>query len=411
MTDRIAGYREGSKQFQRVANLALVMDVIRREQPLSRSDIARRLGLDRSTITHITSRLLSEGCIRIDSEGDAGSRGGRRPTLLAMEPDYGLTLGIDLTPGDCRAVAMNLGGEIRWRGGDPLDGYAREPGQAALEAVRRLVAAVEQSKSARSLIGVGIAVPGIVEPLSGTVLRSRALGMNRYDLRTPLADRTGLPVVIDNDARCCVYGELDGSGDSFLFLLGRFQPESAESGSRLRPSGMGIGVGLAVDGRVHSGTHHAAGEFRSMQHRIGASGQLGLPEPELRLMASDPAVLRRAVAEVLGNLIPVVSVIDPAEVVLGGEFRRRSDLVERVLSEELDGAFAWEETERPRFRSSRHGEWEVAAGAARMFLEQLFSVPAPAAAANRAGSGRGTGWEELFRRAAPEHAASRGSAR
>jgi len=397
---RIAGYSGGSKQFQRVANLALVMHVIRREQPISRSDIARALGLDRSTITHITSRLLDEGCIRIDSEGNAGSRGGRKPTLLAIEKDWGYTLGIDLTPGECRAVAMDLGGELVWSANDPYSGYAERPEEAALNAVARLQEMARvQSEAYRSapLIGIGIAVPGLVEPSRGRVIESRALDLAEYDLLPAAGARTGLPVLVDNDARCCAYGELAAGRDSFLFVLGRYQPDR-EDRPQLKPSGMGIGVGLAIDGRVHSGSNHASGEFRSMHWRQGFAGQLGLSPQELPRMRSDREVLRRGLSEVLSNLIPVISIVDPSEVIFGGEFRRHSEIVNDILAGELRESYAAPADGRWSFRSSRHGEWEVAAGAARMFLEHLFSVPVPAAdrASGAAAAGGGAVWEELF---------------
>jgi len=398
----IAGYPGGSKSFQRVANLALVMNIIRREQPMSRTSIARRLGLDRSTITHITSRLLDEGCVRVDSEGDATKRGGRRPTLLAINPDWGYTLGIDLTPGDCRAVAMNLSGDLLWSGGDPLSGYADNPSRAVLAAVSRLLRSAEASVQAASrkvsrspaLLGLGIAVPGVVEPATGRVIHSRALGLDEYDLLTRVTERTGLPTIVENDARCCAYGELMGDHESFLFVLGRFQPEVGAEHRLLKRSGMGVGIGLAIDGRVHTGAHHAAGEFRSIHWKSGYPGQLGLEPDVLPRLQTDSTVLRRVIAEVMANLIPVISVVDPSAVVLGGEFRRHISVVETVLSGELAGSFAANETATWEFRSSRHGDSEVAAGAAWMFIERLFSVPLPAGATADAE------WDRVFQRAA-----------
>ncbi len=402
MSGPIAGYPGGSKQFQRVANLALVMNIIRQEQPISRTVIARRLGLDRSTITHITSRLLDEGCIRVDSEGDATSRGGRRPTLLAIDPDWGYTLGIDLAPGDCRAVAMNLSGELLWSGDDPLSGYANNPSRAVLAAVSRLLRSAEAAAQARSrksarapaLLGLGIAVPGVVEPVTGRVIRSRALGLDEYDLLSRVTERTGLPAIVENDARCCAYGELMGDHESFLFVLGRFQPEDEAERRMLKPSGMGVGIGLAINGRVHTGAHHAAGEFRSMQWKSSYPGQLGLDPDALPRLQTDSAVLRSVVTEVMANLIPVISVVDPSTIVLGGEFRRHMSVVESVLSGELGDSYATNETATWEFRSSRHGDREVAAGAAWMFIERLFSVPLPA------GATAGAEWDRVFERAA-----------
>jgi len=398
------GYSGGSKQFQRQANIALVMDLVRRAQPLSRIDIAGRLGLDRSTITHITSRLFDEGCLRVHSEGDATSKGGRRPTLLALNPAYGCILGIDISPDTCRIYVADFVGDPLWSGSFPLGGDASAPEQKIERAVRHALDAA--AGTGHLPLGIGIAVPGIVAPDSGTVIESRELGITGYDLGREIARWTEIPVLLDNDARCCAYGEMgivgaesssSAAGPSFLFVMGRFQPadpSTATEDSLLKPSGIGIGVGVVVDGRIHAGAHNTAGEFRSVAWRADAPGQLGMVRERLAHMKKEEAVLRQGFEEVLLNLAPLVSVLDPEEIIFGGEFRRQYPLVLDLLDNELASSYIGIRSGGWKLRLSSNGEWETAAGAARMFIEHLFAIPAP--------EGRSfpnaVGWETLFDR-------------
>ena len=68
----------------RAANRACILAALEREGPLSRSALARRLGLSRTTVSHIVADLLREGRVREDGTLPASRAGGRRATLLEV---------------------------------------------------------------------------------------------------------------------------------------------------------------------------------------------------------------------------------------------------------------------------------------------------------------------------------------
>jgi hypothetical protein len=155
---------------------------------------------------------------------------------------------------------------------------------------------------------------------------------------------------------------------------------------------MGIGIAVVIDGKIHTGDHSSAGEFRSSSWRRTHPGQTGMNEERLRRIRDDADELRTLFSDVLGDLSPLVSVLDPADLILGGEFRRRHTMVEEILATDLKDAYIGAETCTCRIRLSSAGEWETATGAAWMFLENLFQVPVPA----RLRSANTLDWEQIF---------------
>ena len=147
-------------------------------------------------------------------------------------------------------------------GGDPVARSTRRtPGAegpaGVVEAAVRLLDEVrgqgaEKGVDLTRIVGVGVGVPGTVEPGRGIVSLAPNLGWKGVPIRDLLQDRLGLPVVVDNDANCAALGE---------WWVG------AGRGSRLMIAatlGTGIGGGIVKEGRVLRGVGGAAGEIGHM---------------------------------------------------------------------------------------------------------------------------------------------------
>ena len=123
------------------------------------------------------------------------------------------------------------------------DGFLERP------QIARLVAALRDDSGAR-VAGVGLGVPGLVNPQTGRVVISSDLpSVVREDLRASLSDSTGLPVTLDNDANAGAMGEYTagaGRGSRNMFYV---------------TIGTGIGGALILDGRLWRGASGFAGEF------------------------------------------------------------------------------------------------------------------------------------------------------
>lgn len=190
----------------RERNRGLVLDIVKREGPLSRSDIAKRSQLAKPTVSAIVDGLLSEGMLTEIGVGPAAKGGGRHPILLEFNARSRYTVGVHLHAGTAWALAADaLGREVARKDaviphGDPA---------AALRAVEQLVdRLLRGARIARKRVaGVGVAVPGKLDTRSGTSYGSAQLGWGEVDVAGELGRALGRPIHVRNVAQCVVLAE------------------------------------------------------------------------------------------------------------------------------------------------------------------------------------------------------------
>ena len=222
-----------------------VLALLARRGPLSRAEIAERLDLSPATITASTRRLLAEGLLA--AQDPRPSPAGRPSIPLRLVPASAHAIGVQVAHEHVTGVITRLDGEV-------VHGFRREFEPGAPDAADRLTdlirATVDEAERRRMpLSGVGVAVPGVVEPETGTLRMSVRLGWTGMPLAARLREALGVPVFVDNDISAVTAAErLYGSGaDCADFLLVAI--------------GQGIGLGMVLDGAPYRGAAGAAGEF------------------------------------------------------------------------------------------------------------------------------------------------------
>jgi predicted NBD/HSP70 family sugar kinase len=234
--------RTGDTTLLRKVNQSAVLEALREQGPLSRSDLARRLQLSPPTITRIIADLLEAGIVREQSVGD--STGGRRPTLLEFNTRASLIVGVYIGQSITGALA-DLHGNILAR-----HAAAALPGEAGIERLMDVVGALRAEAAALALPvrGVGVGAPSIVQHPEGVVVLSPSLGWRNLPLKALLEARLGVPVFVENEVNLIALGESwRGAGQGIANLV-------------CLSLGAGIGAGIIIDGRLYRGFHHAAGE-------------------------------------------------------------------------------------------------------------------------------------------------------
>lgn len=283
--------RPGSKRLIRDLNLAAVLNLIRRYEPISRVEIAERTRLGKSTVTTIINALLREGLV--SEVGSASTAVGRRPVLLSINAEARYVIAIKLAPLHVTTALTDLHARVLEQNERRL-----EEAQAAEDVHRTLIDSVEGVIRARGverskLIGIGLVLPGIVEQKTGTSLSSYLLGWENIPVRAILEEHTGLPVFVDNDANAFALAEhWFGAGRGAEHMLGV-------------TVGVGIGAGVIVAGELYRG-RMGAGEIGHMTidstGPLCACGNRGC----LEAIAGDGAVVRlarEAIAEAPGSAI------------------------------------------------------------------------------------------------------------
>ncbi|MEV6926377.1 ROK family transcriptional regulator [Dactylosporangium sp. NPDC051485] len=229
-------------------NRAVVLDQIQLADGTSRVEIAELTGLTPQTVSGIVRRLIDEGIVRED--GARSSSGGKPRTVLRINADAGRAVGLHFDPAGLACVVVDLLGR-------PLV-TARRPTPSAIDpaevtaAMAALVDEVlaEAGVGRDRVLGVGLATPGPIDQSLGEVISPPQLSdWTRVPLKQMVANATGLPVTLDNDATAAAIGERwAGAGRgvanfAYFFL------------------GTGVGGGLVLGHQVHRGGSMNAAEF------------------------------------------------------------------------------------------------------------------------------------------------------
>jgi predicted NBD/HSP70 family sugar kinase len=229
-------------------NRQIVLNYIRDREPISRAAISRAAELQRSTVSTIVEELVAEGLI--EEIGAGKSTGGRRPTLLRLRAAGATAIGVDVKPSSTTVAACDLVGRVIEREEIPNDARPDEMTRRVVECIRSVAARGDGGVVA----GVGVSLPGLVEPDTGRALYIPFFRWRDWAIAEDLARETGLAVRVDNDANAAALAEL---------WFGR--PEVSEARDFIMVLvAEGIGTGIVFGGQIYRGERGAAGEFGHM---------------------------------------------------------------------------------------------------------------------------------------------------
>jgi predicted NBD/HSP70 family sugar kinase len=352
---------------------ARIVRTIWQNPRISRVGIAERLSLDKSTVTNQVSRLIDMGLIEEIAEGSAGTRGGRRPIHLAMNRSFGCVIGIEIQVESYVAVIVNLAGEVL---GETRGNVARgwDDCSATMLGIIR-ACSDELCPDKEKLLGVGVGTGGLVDQKKGRLRYSVPFRIEKpLDFGASVAAKLAVPCFIENDANCCAWGELafnrNESLRDFLFALVEFRrdPKSID-----QSGGLGVGFGIVLGGKVYSGSHGAAGEFRSAFCDGPGELQLSLPKVMLSRFDSDRDVLAAAADELARNVAMLVNTMDFERVYVGGDIEGLDVDFPSLLQRRLEENWMYPFPKAVEIRYSSLGGKAVAYGAAGMMLDRLIS--------------------------------------
>ena len=392
MTGRV---RRGTLEDVRRHNLASLVGHLHVRGPMRRADLTELTGLNRSTVAALVAELAGLGLVR-ETAGPADGRAAGRPSPeVSVRTDAVQVLAATVGVGRVEVALVGLGGAVLGRLAST--GSASTPGAVTgllVTAARQLLA---DPLAAPLVLGLGVAVPGVVRGQDGFVRFAPNLGWTDVALGERLAGRLGdLPVRLANDGDLGALVEhrrgVARGVDDLVFLVGE----------------SGVGGGVILGGRPLVGAGGYAGELGHMTIRPGGRrcrcGSVGCWETEIGgsavrralglegpgdpgdaglvaaltdLAPGDPRLAGLAeVAEYLGiGLANVVNLLNPRLVVLGGLLSYLyPPLAERVLA--AMGAAALDApAEQVRLVLPGLGDDALLLGAAELAWEDLLADP------------------------------------
>ncbi len=333
----------------------------------SRSDLAGFCGLDLSAVSRTMAGLVSRGFVEEKEIGNAGPMGGRKPVKLCISRNSGLVVGLEFRSDFCDVVAADLQGEV-------LGGMMLPYENQSDSLDDKILAVSEQVQSwvaekSWNLIGMGAGFPGLVNPDQGILLRSNPLEISTpLDVAKLLSGKNSLPVLVENDARCCCHAELPG--DDFLYVLGEFRKNRLKHDDF---TGIALGLGLVMNGQVHRGVNNSAGEFRSVFYeKAQGNSQFAIPDQELALLHDSREVQGLFAHELGRNLALLVNVLNLPKLILGGALPELGEGFRDLLSAEIVANWQYPEQGKLEFSWASVRAQAVARGAVAFFLDNLY---------------------------------------
>ena len=356
-------------------NINRVLKTLWEKEPISRIEIARNLDLDKSTITKIIAMLLDRNIVVMREEGSASPVGGRKPVNLGINRGLGAILGIELQTDTIRSVTVGLDGSILDKDEHRADltrntilDYFQD---FALDHIRKIEA------QGTRILAVSLGVSGLVNPYKRVIYRSNPLDIHEpLEIGQSIERRLRVPVFIENDARCCCWGDLvslRGSQEkNFLYLLGEYRKIDIAD---FETPAMGIGIGIVIDGQLHYGSSFSSGEFKSVFKEDLHLTQFRMEEPEeIRDPNAAPDFRGRMLSELGKNVAFLYNMLNLNKIGIAGDLVAYESELTPAIHAAIEANWSYPNQAAIKITYTSFGRWAVAYGAAALVLEQLFGI-------------------------------------
>jgi len=226
-----------------------ILELVIKHGPISRTDISRLTGLNIVTVSNYVNEFIEKDLV-IEKGFDV-STGGRRPTLVELNPKFGYIIGVGLTAFNIVGILVDSKMQVI------CEVKKERPAQGSEAVIDKLVETVEEilSKSkvdAAKIKGLGIGIPGVVDEEGQTIRWLGAMGLSvvsisGVSLKDIFEKEFGIPTLVEHDAACGVFGErwfgFEAGIKDMIYMY------------------TGVGCGLIINGQIYRGSTGSAGEL------------------------------------------------------------------------------------------------------------------------------------------------------
>jgi predicted NBD/HSP70 family sugar kinase len=384
--------QRGTFQQMKSVNKSIILNKIRTAEPISRAQIAKETTLTPPTVSSIVKELITQGIVR---ESELGvSQGGRKPTMLLINQTAFYVVGVDAGPETVACVLTDLSGEVIKRTASKMERSIT--GKQFMNKMKEIIHQVMYSASIdqEKMIGIGVAMHGVVDVEAGISLIAPNLGLTNIPIKTVLEEEFNLLVQVENDARAMALGEswFGGHGelDSMVAVnLGR-----------------GVGAGVVLKGKLYHGSRDIAGELGHMTIDIHGDicecGNRGC----LQTFATGNAIAARAHKEISGTsnmatgkdvfqhalagevayikvlqetgemigigLTNLIHLVNPEKIVLGGGVTKSEQFILPVIKQTIDQRALTPAAKQTEVVVTDLGDDATLLGAVSLLLVDLF---------------------------------------
>ncbi len=384
--------QRGTFQLMKSVNKSIILNKIRTSEPISRAQIAKETSLTPPTVSSIVKELIDQGLVKESTLGH--SSGGRKPTMLHINAGAFYVIGVDAGPERVECILSDLTGEILQRTSSLLaKPLTNEQFVSALKDIIYKILNISKTDQEK-IIGIGIAMHGVVDVETGTSLVAPILKLRNIPIKEVLEKEFNLTVKVENDARAMALGEsrFGGHGDVDSMVAVNV--------------GRGVGAGVVMNGKLYHGAQGIAGELGhmtiDMNGEICECGNRGC----LQTLVSGEAIAERAAKQIKGisrkltgkeifemaekgnepciellqetgkilgiGITNLIHLVNPGKIVLGGGVMKSERFIKPPLLEMIHQKVLTDEARETDISFTRLGDDATLLGAVSLLLVELF---------------------------------------
>jgi predicted NBD/HSP70 family sugar kinase len=393
----LADVKAAGHDMLRLVNRRILLNILSDRQPISRAEIGKISGLNKATISTITGELLKDACIVEEGSGRTTPIGGKPPTPLRLNAKRFGLFGVDIRADETILALSDFNNRIVAR-------ISHETGSDAAAFLNKIGKEVRRLRTKHDSFiefpGIGVSLPGLVDNHSGKFLLSVVLPWRDLPVVDLLEKATGLPVIIDNSARCAALAEIWHGKAQYAHVRNLLYVGVST----------GLACGVVIDGGLYRGGNNTAGQFGHIPIDLSGNecncGQRGCWD----LYASDKATIKRyadlrgpggkrvstirklvelvdagdatateavrETARYLGiGITGLINGLDPEVVVIGGEITKLWGVIEPIIVEETKRNLLAPRSQSVAIRPSVFEVRPSLKGALTLIQNSLLSVP------------------------------------
>lgn len=381
-------------------NLA-ILETIKNNGPISKADVSKITKLNIVTVSNYVTDFIEKSLV-IERGLDVSS-GGRRPTMIELNPKAHFCIGIDLSVHKVIGVLTDLDAKILAK--EKL-ARPKENAEAVVNAIVDIIARLIKTPDidSKKIHGICVGASGVIDREAGTVRCTEGIASIYVPINTLLEQKFGIPAFIEHDATAAAYGEWSvGLGTEARVMLYMYS---------------GVGCGIIINGEIYRGVSGTAGEV-SLKELLDYSSNwasitgilrpwdlnLGIPEEAKNafsqksgskifkevnndlLRITNDVVFKAAkendglaiellekAGERLGVRIAfLINLLNPGVVVIGGGIEQAGPPLIDTIKRMIKTCCFEEMAEAVKVIPARLGEDSVAVGAASLVIRNVFA--------------------------------------
>ncbi|MBE6350699.1 MAG: ROK family protein [Spirochaetaceae bacterium] len=361
-----------NNNFQHNSNISRVANVIWRNALISRAEISRHLDLYRSTVSNIITLLLEKNFVMETSIGNSTKLGGRRPVALALNAIFGCVIGIEIQPEKFHIIVIDINNEVIMHkdGENP-----KLPFKETFDFILQQVIPFIQNLKI-PILAICVGLPGIINNKKNEIISSQPLQLANFNFSKEIATKYNIPVLVENDARCCAWLDTTinrrESVKNFISLTSVYHEKQIEKESHI---GIGIGIALVSQGKLHLGNNFTAGEYTSLSWRPKIPYQTGLPKEITEHLQDNNEAFTTWLKDFFSTLTPITSVFAPEKIFIHGNLVQKKSKILETIQESVPQFEAILKKTECSLEFAAPDSFAIARGAACYYLNKLFSIP------------------------------------